>query len=117
MCVVLTTALVGACEPPAVPVAIRLNEDACAHCRMTIVSTRTAAQIITPGVEPIVFDDLGCLQQFRAKATLPPDAVVFVMDHQASEWIDERQAVITRTSEATPMGSGLVAVRRKAVRP
>ena len=110
---ILACAIVAGCGAGALgPAAVRLGEDACAHCRMTIVSTKTAAQIVAPGAEPIFFDDLGCLEEFRSTTTLAPGAVVFVMDRGTSAWIDAREAVITRTSEQTPMGSGLVATRR-----
>jgi copper chaperone NosL len=92
---------------------VRLGEDACAHCRMTIVSLATAAQIVAPGAEPVFFDDLGCLEAFKLAAPPPEGAVVFVMDSQSSEWIDAREATFISTSQHTPMGSGLVAVRAK----
>ena len=62
-CLVMT-----ACAPgsPA-PSTIRLGEDACAHCRMTIVGIETAAQIVSPGAEPIVFDEIGCLRAYLAE--------------------------------------------------
>jgi len=33
---------------------------ACAYCRMTLVDPKLASQIVAPGEEPRVFDDLGC---------------------------------------------------------
>jgi copper chaperone NosL len=91
------------------PVTIDLGRDACSHCRMAIVSTATAAEIVAPGDEPQLFDDLGCLRDFAATASLPPDAVVFVADHRTGAWADARHAVFTKTSLQTPMGSSLVA--------
>jgi copper chaperone NosL len=78
------------------PVGIDLGRDACRHCRMAIVSKATAAEIVAPGEEPLLFDDIGCLRDF-------------VTDHRSGEWIDARHAVFTRTSLQTPMGSGIVA--------
>lgn len=113
-----TCVTLAACAPAAArPVDIRLGEDACAHCRMTIVSTRTAAQIVSPGAEPTFFDDLGCLDAFRSGKTLADGAVTFVMDRDSSGWIDARDAVIRKTGEPTPMGSGLIATRRKGSTP
>ena len=112
--VVLAAALcVCSCggAPPR-PETIRTGEDACAQCRMTILSLKTAAQIVAPGTEPVFFDDLRCLTDYRARTPLAGDAVVFVADHATGEWIDERDAVVTRAHEQTPMGSGLVASRR-----
>ena len=91
------------------PAAIRLGEDTCAHCRMTLVSTRTAAQIVAPGEEPVIFDDLGCLRDYLNGHALRADARVYVADHRTGAWLNAASAVITRTSIATPMSSGLLA--------
>jgi hypothetical protein len=76
---------------------------------MTIVSTATAAQIVAPGEEAVLFDDFGCLRDFVARAGLSADALVVVADHRTGEWVDGRTAVFTKTVLDTPMGSGLVA--------
>lgn len=103
-------ALIGGCASPApVAVAVDTAADVCAHCRMTIVSTSTAAQIVAPGEEAVLFDDLGCLRDYAAGAGRAPEAMVFVADHRTGEWVDARTAVFTETSLDTPMGSGLVA--------
>ena len=47
---------------------IALGQDACAHCRMVIVSQATAAQIAAPGEEPRFFDEIGCLRDYLAGA-------------------------------------------------
>ena len=112
--VVLAAALgLSSCSSaPPRPDTIRTGEDACAQCRMTILSLKTAAQIVAPGAEPVFFDDLRCLTDYRARTMVTGDAMVFVVDHATGEWIDERDAVITRAHEQTPMGSGLIASRR-----
>lgn len=106
----LLAGLLGGCSagPPA-PVDIDTTADVCAHCRMTIVSSTTAAQIVARGEEPRIFDDLGCLRDYVAAAGLPAGALVFVADHRTGEWVDGRMAMFTQTSLDTPMGSGLVA--------
>lgn len=91
------------------PAAVRLGEDTCAHCRMTLVSTRTAAQLIAPGEEPVIFDELGCLHDYLAGHAVPGNAKIYVADHRTGAWLDAASAVFTRTSIATPMSSGLVA--------
>ena len=105
--VLLTVGCAGSGAPG--PLAIDLGRDACSHCRMAIVSTSTAAEIVAPGEEPRLFDDLGCLGAFVASSPAGPDAVVFVADHRTGTWIEARHAVFTKTSLQTPMGSGLVA--------
>ena len=98
------------------PASIRLGEDACAWCRMTIVSQNTAAQIVAPGAEPVLFDEIGCLRQYVATMPLPPDAMVFVTDHRTGEWVDARTAVFTETKRETPMSSGILAHANPASR-
>lgn len=102
----------GASSPR--PEAVWAGQDACAQCRMTILTVKTAAQIVTPGAEPLFFDDLRCLNDYRARTAVTAEAVVFVVDHATGEWIDERDAVISRAHEQTPMSSGLIANRRTA---
>jgi copper chaperone NosL len=106
---VLAVATAGCGSGVVAPVAIDLGRDACSHCRMAIVSTSTAAQIVAPGEEPLLFDDIGCLRDFVAASRPPADAVVFVADHRTSQWVAARGAVLTKTALDTPMGSGLVA--------
>jgi copper chaperone NosL len=107
---IVSLASVVACgQVPAGPVTIDVKNDTCAHCRMGIVSTITAAQIVAPGEEPQFFDDIGCLRDYVAKETLAADAVVFVADHRTGQWVDARRAVFTKTAIDTPMASGLVA--------
>jgi len=76
---------------------------------MILVSSKTAAQIVSPGDEPIIFDELGCLREYLAGHDLPADARVFVVDHRTGAWLSADTAVFTKSSVTTPMASGLVA--------
>lgn len=106
----LAALVVGACASgPAPPATVALGEDACAHCRMTLVSQSTAAQIARRGDEPVFFDEIGCLRDYLGGHATPDDAVVYVADHRTGAWADARVAVFTSTSTSTPMGSGLLA--------
>lgn len=108
--VLLAALVVSACAGgPAPPAKVALGEDACAHCRMTLVSQSTAAQIAQRGDEPVFFDEAGCLRDYLGGHATPADAVVYVADHRTGEWVNARTAVFTRTSASTPMGSGLLA--------
>lgn len=106
VCCLLLTGCAG--QSPA-PVAIRTGEDACAFCRMTIVSVSTAAQVVRPGEEPVMFDEIGCLQRYLAGTTIPGTATVFVADHRTGAWVNANDAVFTKTAMQTPMSSGLLA--------
>lgn len=108
--ILIAALVVSACAGgPAQPAPVALGEDACAHCRMTVVSQLTAAQIARRGDEPVFFDEIGCLRDYLAGHAAPGDAVVYVADHRTGEWVNARTAVFTRTSTSTPMGSGLLA--------
>ena len=98
------------------PAELRLGEDACAHCRMTVVSLTTAAQIVAPSEEPIVFDEIGCLRDYLASHDVAPGALVVVADHRTGRWVDARTAVFTQTTLQTPMASGLIAHADRASR-
>jgi copper chaperone NosL len=76
---------------------------------MTLLSIETAAQIAAPGLEPIVFDDLGCLREYLRAHPLPPDALVFVADHRTGMWLEARHALLTRAAVRTPMDSRVIA--------
>lgn len=105
----LSAAAVACAGRPSGPVAIEMGVDACAQCRMVIVSQATAAQIVAPAEEPRLFDDIGCARDYLAHTPLSGDAVVYVADHRTGAWVDARRAIFTKASVSTPMGSGLVA--------
>jgi copper chaperone NosL len=98
------------------PASIRLREDACAHCRMTLLSLATAAQIVSPQEEPVIFDDVGCLREYLQRHALADGARVFVADHRSLEWIDASTAVFTQSTVHTPMSSGVLAHANAASR-
>ena len=76
---------------------------------MTLLSIATAAQIAAPGLEPIVFDDLGCLREYLRAHPMPADALVFVADHRTGMWLEARHALLTRAAVRTPMDSRVIA--------
>jgi copper chaperone NosL len=95
---------------PPHPVSIDTANDACAYCRMIVSDPHVAAQIVAPGEEPRVFDDIGCLRDYLAQREMARDAVVFVADHRTGEWVHATDAVYTlSTGGRTPMASGLIA--------
>ncbi len=86
------------------------RNDACAWCRMIVSDQKTAAQIVAPGEDPLFFDDLACLRQYRADHhPLSNKASVYVADHRTGEWVRAGNAVYTRTRLQTAMSSGVIA--------
>lgn len=84
-------------------------EDMCAYCRMAVSDHRCASEIIAEPREVLKFDDLGCLEAYRAGRQDLTIAAVFVMDYETKTWLRWEKAVIVKTSVFTPMGSGKVA--------
>ncbi len=101
-------ALGCAASPPG-PSALDVRHDACASCRMLVSDARTASQIVGPGEEPLFFDDLACLRQYRAEYRVAADALVYVADHRTGEWVPAADAVYTRTRLQTAMNGGVIA--------
>jgi len=109
-------ALATACggTPLAVPIS---TGTPCAFCRMTIADIHLAGEIVAPGEEPRVYDDIGCLlNDLRQRAT-PNGARLFVSDYKTGALVSADAAVYTRVdSVATPMASHLVAHSDAAAR-
>jgi copper chaperone NosL len=112
---IVITSACAAADPR--PVAIDARNDICSSCRMVVSDSRTAAQIVTPGEEPRIFDDIGCLRRFLARHNVTPDAAIFVADHRTGDWVSAADAVYTRsTRQRTPMASGIFAHANRASR-
>ena len=102
-----------AAEPPG-PVELAFDTESCAFCRMVISDKRFPAQIVSPGGDPLFFDDLDCLAKHIAAHPLPGNAAVFVTDYKNSTWIRAREANFYRCPNmASPMGSGVIATAKE----
>jgi len=102
---------------PAPPSPVDPRNDSCASCRMMVSDPRTAAQLITPGDEPLFFDDLGCLTRYLREHTPRRGAVSYVADHRTGTWIPASEAVyVLQPAASTPMGSHVLAYRDAASR-
>ena len=102
--VLLATGCAGSGTPG--PVAIILGRDACSHCRMAIVSTATAAEIVAPGEEPHLFDN----RKEELDAVRSGDADVAMFDLPAAEAIvqsDDELAIAAKLSDTEPIAAAL----------
>ena len=108
--------VLAACGGDVRPVAITTGAP-CAYCRMTIADTRLAAEVVAPGEEPRLYDDIGCLAGDLQKRAAPDGARAFVADYQTGALVPANDAVYTRVDAiATPMESHLVAHATAAAR-
>lgn len=117
----LTTLLFGAaalaCAEPG-PIPIAFGREACAHCHMTIVDQRFAAELVTQTGKVYAFDDAGCLAAFAVDGSVESARVhsVWVTDFlQPGTLLPVEDVIFLRTdSVRTPMASNLLAVPRAA---
>jgi copper chaperone NosL len=91
------------------PVAIEIGAS-CASCRMTIADAHLAAEIVAPGEDPRIYDDIGCLLDDLRKRGAPERARTFVVDYRTGALVPANQAIYTRLETIeTPMASHLIA--------
>jgi copper chaperone NosL len=91
--------------------------EGCASCRMIVSDRRMAAQLVTPGEEAMVFDDIGCLRDWLQAHPAARGAVAFVADHRTGAWLPADRALFVRSTRIrTPMGSQLLAFADAASR-
>jgi copper chaperone NosL len=107
---IVTLAAAGCSPAPQEPVPVDTRNDSCAQCRMAVSDPRFAAQLVAPGEEPRLFDDIGCLQAFVERGSVPKDATAYVADHRTKEWVIAARALYVRNlAVQTPMASHLLA--------
>ncbi|HEU4763303.1 MAG TPA: nitrous oxide reductase accessory protein NosL [Gemmatimonadales bacterium] len=109
-----TLLLAAACGAP-MPRPIAYGAEACAHCHMTIMEPRSAAELVSRKGRTWAFDDPVCLAAFYAEGTVPRREVasVWVNDFVTPDsLLDATRAVYLRTERvSTPMGGGIIALR------
>ena len=102
--------LAGCRSDMAQPVDVDPIHDWCAQCRMVASDPRLAAEIVAPGAEPLIFDDIGCLRDYLGATPVSTDAIVYVADHRTGQWVRAEDALFMRSATlSTPMGSAIIA--------
>jgi len=81
---------------------------------MTVSDAHCASEIVLESGEVFKFDDLQCMETYRADHPGLTVAAVFVKDYDTRAWLKIDQAVMVTTGIFTPMGSGRVAFRDSA---
>ncbi len=93
------------------PPTLHLGRDECAHCGMIINEERFSCAIRAADA-PLVFDDIGCMLDYRAEHADLKLVDDFVHDYSTQQWLGAGHAAYVIASSgtvATPMGSGIVA--------
>lgn len=96
------------------PDPIRYGKDGCAHCKMTIMDKRFAAELITAKGKVFKFDAAECMAGFLKESpaiAADPGSVFLVNDFtQPGKLGDARKSFFLRDSSlSSPMGGNLAA--------
>jgi copper chaperone NosL len=100
----------AACGTPG-PRAIKLNQDACAFCKMTITELPFATQLTTIKGRQYIFDDLTCMVSYKKENTAVEVEHFYVADFcNPSTFVDIDQAMLLQSdSLRSPMGGNMAA--------
>ncbi len=96
---------------------IEYNRDACAHCKMTIVDDRYAAELVTQKGRAFKFDDVVCMKQYLEEQGPAGENLLFVEDYlrTRAEPIDATKALYLKHEFfASPMNGDFAAFTDEA---
>ncbi len=93
------------------PEPIKINQDACSHCHMTIADKKFSAELITEKQRAYKFDDIVCMLRMKQSNEQMKNAICFVSDYlQTDTLIPADKAIFVKSaSERTPMNGNIIA--------
>ncbi|SMG22915.1 nitrous oxide reductase accessory protein NosL [Paenibacillus aquistagni] len=98
-----------------VPQAINEETDVCVICKMAVKDDQFATQIVTKDGQSLKFDDIGCLNKWKAENGTDTIGAAFVRDYHSKEWIPYEKAYYAYdASYKTPMAYGIVSFEKEA---
>lgn len=104
------------CKPAFQP--IDYGKDGCAHCKMTIMDKKFAAEMVDKKGKAFKFDDIKCMKDFISGQSLNDDGLMlFVADykHPDSAFIDAQTAWLLKAPQfKSPMGGDMAAFINEA---
>ncbi len=106
----VASAFAAACSPSG-PVPVKIGEDQCSHCLMTIADARYASELITRTGKVHTFDSVECLAAFFLEQDPEEVASMWVTDfHAPSRMVAVEEAFFLRSKDLkSPMGMDLTA--------
>jgi len=97
------------------PQAINEETDKCVICNMALKDDPYATQIITVDGQSLKFDDIGCMNEWKAQNGTETIGAEFVRDHNSGAWLKYEKAFYAYDpSYITPMAYGVIAFEDKA---
>lgn len=76
---------------------IDYGKEACAHCKMTIVDKRYAAEMVDEKCKVFKFDDIACMKQYLQEHNLKVSDYMFLVanyNEPGGDFLDAQKAVI-----------------------
>jgi copper chaperone NosL len=109
----LATLILVSCESG--PRSIKIGEDACSFCKMTISDKKFGAELVSSKGKVFVFDDLHCVGAYiRANEAESKDASVYVTDFASGELISKEKTIFWKSEQfRSPMGSNIAGFSSK----
>lgn len=109
--VIFGIAALLSCSSQKGPAPIKINSDACDHCKMTIAEPHFAAELISSKGKVFKFDDLDCLLRFEKEKQLKNHRGVYVHDYTKNNvLIDATSAWFFKSEELkSPMRGNIAA--------
>jgi copper chaperone NosL len=99
------------------PQAINYGGDNCDFCKMTIIDSKFASQIVTKKGKVYKFDDAHCIKSFLKNGTVSNDDIfgVYFSDFSGSnKWINAEQCAFLKSEQLhSPMGGNIAAFGTK----
>ena len=107
-CMLMTTFSILSCTTPG-PRPVKLNQDMCEFCKMTITDVRFATQLTTRQGRHYIFDDITCMIGYKKSNPEKDFDVFYVADFsQPSNFIPADQATLFHSdSLRSPMGGNI----------
>lgn len=104
------------CSNANTPKPIKVNEDVCALCKMTIVDLKFATEFVTDKGKYYVFDDISCMIRFIKDNKDVAVGKIFVPNYlNETDFIEAQSAFyITGGDVASPMGGNIAAFKTAA---
>ncbi|MBG6235383.1 copper chaperone NosL [Pedobacter sp. CAN_A7] len=110
---VFLLAMLGLSSCTTGPQKIKVGEDACSFCKMSIADNRFGAEIITKKGKVYKFDDTHCLTGFHESNTINNEDIknVYLVDFNAPhDLIPSEQIFLLKSSQLrSPMGGNVAA--------